>query len=182
MGIGSYSSETKLTFKQNQFFPGESIKIYIENDNSKNKFAIKNFKFKLFRIITTKDPLTGELKTVTDKLFAFKEPGVEAHGKTKRDFEFKIPMTYPDSKKKDVPLQSSWMGDVFAVGYIFNVYVKVQSMTDFGEGDKTSLPVRIFATPELIQSQEPYCIPTEWNPYQDNFGICYLYNEENACS
>ena len=150
MGIGSYSSETKITFKQNQFFPGERIKVYIENDNTKNKFAIKNFKFKLFRNVTTKDPLTGELKTTTDKLFAYKEPGVEAHGKTKRDFEYKIPLNCTDASKKEVPLHPSWIGDVFIIGYVFNIYVKVQSLTDFGEGLKTSLPIRIFATPSLV--------------------------------
>lgn len=56
-------------------------------------------------------------------------------------------MTFTNQNKVDSPLQPSWMGDVFAVGYIFNIYVKVQSLTDFGEGDKTSLPIRIFATP-----------------------------------
>jgi hypothetical protein len=72
-----------------------------------------------------------------------------------------------NKKLPKVPLHGSWLGEVFAIGYIFNVFVKFKSLTDLGEGDKISLPVRIFNTPKLIQSTEAYRVPNQWNPVTD---------------
>lgn len=35
--------------------------------------------------------MSGKLKTTETKIFAFKEPGVNSHGTTKRDFEYNLP-------------------------------------------------------------------------------------------
>ena len=51
-----------------------------------------------------------------------------------------------------------------------------------GEGDKTTLPIRILSSPKLDPSKEPYRVPKDWNPYQDEFGPAYLYHEEHKCS
>lgn len=72
-----------------------------------------------------------------------------------------------NKKLPKVPLHGSWLGEVFAIGYIFNVFVKFKSLTDLGEGYKISIPIRIFNTPKLIQSDEPYRVPKQWNPITD---------------
>lgn len=98
--------------------------------------------------------MSGELKTTEEYIFQHKEPGVDAHKKIKKDYAYEIPMEVDDprgnKKLPKVPLHGSWLGDVFAIGYVFNVFVKFKSLTDLGEGDKISLPVRIFNTPKLV--------------------------------
>jgi len=79
IGIGSYESTTTVTLKQNVFFAGDSIKVSIHNDNSKNKHSIKNFKFKLARDITTRNSSTGALKAHKVYIFEHKEKGVDAY-------------------------------------------------------------------------------------------------------
>ena len=53
---------------------------------------------------------------------------MEARGTTKRDFEYEIPMEVDDlrnnKKLPKIPLHGSWLGDIFAIGYVFNVFVK----------------------------------------------------------
>ena len=66
----------------------------VKCDNSKCKTAIRNFKFKLFRQVTSKDAHTGQPKVSEERIFAKKEPGVEGNKSTKREFVFDIPQDY----------------------------------------------------------------------------------------
>jgi len=66
----------------------------VKCDNSKCKTAIRNFKFKLFRQLTSKDAQTGSFKVLEEKIFAKKEPGIEGNKTTKREFVFDIPNKY----------------------------------------------------------------------------------------
>ena len=91
--MGSKST-TEIYIQQNQFYTGEQIKVTIKCDNSKCKTAIRNFKFKLFRQILSKDSHTGNQKVTEEKIFAKKEPGVEGNKSTKRDFVFDIPKEF----------------------------------------------------------------------------------------
>ena len=93
LGMGGSKSTSTITFVQNQFYPGEQLRFLLECDNSKCKVAVKNFKFKCFRIITQKDPLSGDIKTSEQKVFAFKEAGIAANKSTRREFVFDIPLT-----------------------------------------------------------------------------------------
>jgi hypothetical protein len=62
-------------------------------DNTKSKYDIRNFKFKLFRQVVSKDPQTG-VNTVTETVvFSKKEPGLGANKSSKREFAFEIPST-----------------------------------------------------------------------------------------
>jgi len=47
--MGTSNAHTKITLLQNQFFPGEKLKISLDCDNIKNKLPVKSFKFKMFR-------------------------------------------------------------------------------------------------------------------------------------
>ena len=49
LGFGGSSSKSEVSFDKNVFYPGEDIKVTIKTDNSKCKFPIRNFKFKLYR-------------------------------------------------------------------------------------------------------------------------------------
>lgn len=51
MGFGASKSVTDVWITQNQFYPGEQIRVVLKCDNSKVKYEIRNFKFKLFRQI-----------------------------------------------------------------------------------------------------------------------------------
>jgi len=79
LGFGASSSKSEIKFEKNRFYPGEDIKITIKTDNSKCKFPIRNFKFKLYRQIVYKDAQTGDNLFIETKVFAKKEPGVAAN-------------------------------------------------------------------------------------------------------
>jgi hypothetical protein len=97
MGLLGSKSTTEVFVQQNQFYPGEQIKVTVKCDNSKCKTAIRNFKFKLFRQLTSKDAHTGQPKITEERIFAKKEPGVEGNKSTKREFVFEIPKEYKAS-------------------------------------------------------------------------------------
>jgi hypothetical protein len=42
-------ARSEITLNQNEFFPGEQIKVFIKCDNSKSSVAVKSFKFKFFQ-------------------------------------------------------------------------------------------------------------------------------------
>ena len=96
--MGSKST-TEVFVQQNQLYPGEQIKVTVKCDNSKCKTAIRNFKFKLFRQLTSQDAHTGHPKVTEERIFAKKEPGVEGNKSTKREFVFEIPNEYTVSDK-----------------------------------------------------------------------------------
>lgn len=78
------------------------MRVLLESDNSKCKCSIKNYKFKCFRTVTHKDPLTGDKKSSEQKVFAFKEAGIPAFKSTKREFVFDIPLTIKDDKFEEL--------------------------------------------------------------------------------
>lgn len=205
LGIGGTKSTTTITFIQNQFYPGEQLRILLESDNSKCKTSIKNFKFKCFRIITQKDAITGEKKTSEQKVFAYKEAGVAAGKNTKREFVFDIPLTIKEDKVEEpknsstqkgrvlhddedltskgaLPLPGSWLGQVFQINYVFKVYVKHDAWNSIGEGNCVELPLRIINQPRLIQSQEHYRVPANWSPVSGILEPVYLYHEAERVS
>lgn len=72
----------------------------------------------------------------------------------------------------------SWMGEVFAIGFVFNVYVKFKAWNSTGMGDRITLPIRVFNNPKLDHADEPYRVPEVWTPITDNFDPTYLYHEQ----
>jgi len=70
LGFGASSSKSEVKFDKNVFYPGEDIKVTIKTDNSKCKWPIRNFKFKLYRQLVYKDAQTGENLFIESKVFA----------------------------------------------------------------------------------------------------------------
>ena len=71
-------------------------------DNQKCKTAIRNFKFKLYRQLVSKDSHTGNQRVTEEKIFAKKEPGLEGNKSTKREFVFEIPKEFQSSVKSSL--------------------------------------------------------------------------------
>lgn len=82
---------------------------------------------------------------------------------------------------KSEQMQASWQGDVFAVGYILDIFVKHNVWR--GIGDKVSVPIRVLGMPpKALQSSEPPRLPKEWNPTKDDFEPTYLYHDQEKVS
>ena len=76
----------------------------------------------------------------------------------------------------------NWLGEVFAIGYHLGFYVKFKGWTEKGQGHKTMIPIRIFNEPKLVQSDEPWRVPDDWNPISDNYEPTYIYHDQNKVS
>lgn len=82
---------------------------------------------------------------------------------------------------KSEQIQASWQGDVFAVGYILDIYVKHKVWS--GVGDKVGMPIRVLAPlPKTTVSSEPPRLPKEWAPITDEFEPTYLYHDQQKVS
>lgn len=79
MGILGSKSTTEVYFTQNQFYLGEQLKVTIKCDNSKCRTAIRSFKFKLYRQLTSMDAHSGHSKVTEEKIFAKKEEGLKGN-------------------------------------------------------------------------------------------------------
>lgn len=53
------------------------MKVTLDYDGRKCDKKVKSFKFKLFRLLTNRDVMTGKQTTKITKIFAFKEPGAD---------------------------------------------------------------------------------------------------------
>lgn len=98
IGMGSQKSTTTVVVQQNCLLPGEKIKVTIDYDGRKCDKKVKSFKFKLFRLITNRDVMTGKHTTKITKIFAFKEPGADEKKLVKRDFSLLLPPIVMDEK------------------------------------------------------------------------------------
>lgn len=74
------------------------------------------------------------------------------------------------------------MGEIFSIGYTFNVFVKFYSYTDLGEGEKISFPVRIYNAPNLCVASVPPLVPEVWSPIVDGYDPTYIYHEQDRVS
>lgn len=165
LGLGASTSTTEITFKQNQFFPGEQIRVMLACDNLKCRYDVKSFKFKCFRLITVRDSGTGLALIKEAKMFSFKEPGVSANKSTKREFVFDVPLSLKDDGETETqPLPGSWLGQIFQIDYVLKVFVKHGAWNSVGQGDFVSLPFKILGSPQLIQSDENFRVPVDWRP------------------
>lgn len=130
-------------------------------------------------ILTTRNCIGGKPTVRNAKLFDFKEAGVEAHKSISKTFEYTLPVVRCDDfRKSNDPLPGSWQGHVFGVAYVLNVYTKHDYWHATGQGDKQSLPIRVFNTARLCQADEPYRVPQDWAPIADGFDPVYLYHQE----
>lgn len=96
IGMGSKKSTTKVIVRQNCVRPGEKFKVTLEYDGSTCAKKVKSFKFKLFRLVTNRDVMTGRQTTKITKIFAFKEPGCDEKKSITRDFTLLIPPVVMD--------------------------------------------------------------------------------------
>jgi len=76
-------------------------------------------------------------------------------------------------------LTGSWLGVVYQVSYLLKVYVKHEGMFQFGAGRCVTMPLKIFNTPAVTTTAEPFRVPEHWNPTPGNTEPAYLYVDEN---
>jgi len=108
LGFGNTEVTTQCVLTQNEFYPGNKIPIKIICDNKPSKCAVKNFKFKLYRLIRAKQSITGTFDTTEKKICQVKESGCKAGELFQRDFLFEIPMKTKDkSRESNIPGTSS---------------------------------------------------------------------------
>lgn len=98
-GFGNVEVTTQCLLEQNQFYPGERVKIKILCDNKNSKSAVRNFKFKLYRTIRAKDSCLGTLDTTETKICQTKVEGCGAGVRFEKEYFFDIPMTLEDKSK-----------------------------------------------------------------------------------
>ena len=85
----------------------------------------------------------------------------------------------------EVPMQNlsgSWIGALFQIEYKLRVFVKHEAFLELGKGKCISFPIRVYNTPVLVQSQEPYRVPDNWNPQQGITEPVYLYMQKDETS
>ena len=70
------------------------MKVILNCDNTKVKYDIQNFKFKLYRQVISKNPQTGENLITENLILSSKEPGISANSSIKREFIIDIPVEF----------------------------------------------------------------------------------------
>jgi sporulation-control protein spo0M len=63
MGFGNQTATTRVVINQNEYYPGEKLKVTLHYDGKKCDKPVKSFKFKLFRLMTHRCSLTGQETT-----------------------------------------------------------------------------------------------------------------------
>jgi hypothetical protein len=64
---------------QNEFYPGDKIPIKIICDNRKCTSAVRSFKFKLYRSLKYRHPISGSFDEYDFEISQTKEKGVAAN-------------------------------------------------------------------------------------------------------
>lgn len=99
-GFGSTTVTTQCVLVQNEYYPGDQVIIKIICDNRGCKSAVRNYKFKLYRITRHKHRVTGVVDKNESKLRQVKEKGCNAGEMLEKDFLFNIPMQLEDISKE----------------------------------------------------------------------------------
>ena len=76
----------------------------------------------------------------------------------------------------------NWLGEVFAIGYTLGFYVKYTGWKETGAGDKSTIPIRIFNEPRLVESEDGFRVPDGWNAISDGYEPTKIWFEENKVS
>ena len=84
--FGSTETIVGCRFNQNIYYPGQKIDIWLDTDNSKCGKAIKNYKFKLFRLLRCRESTTGHYDSYEKIIKTVKEPGIGANTSEQRHF------------------------------------------------------------------------------------------------
>lgn len=152
---------TDVTFDKNQYYAGDICNVYLSCDNSQCTSGVKSFKIKLKRKVFAMAKLTkdSDLETIkTSKyLYQFKDTEHKCgpNMKVERTLTFKIPKIDPDlpsqifEKHDEVQravingLTGSHEGPALRVIYSLKVFVKHDTITQMGEGECVTLPIRI---------------------------------------
>lgn len=90
----------EVSFNKNQYYPGESVDIWLDTDNSKCSKPIKSYKFKLFRQLRCREPETGHYDSFSSNLKTVKQPGCAANLKEKKHYQFEIPSLETDNSEE----------------------------------------------------------------------------------
>jgi len=102
--LGSTEVTTKCLLAYHEFYPGDPIPIKIACDNRASKYAVRNFKFKLYRTIRHKNIITGKMESTETNIKVVKEKGCEAGVMFEKDYEYLIPATLEDISKDSTEL------------------------------------------------------------------------------
>jgi hypothetical protein len=131
----------------------------VQCDNTKCRTAVRSFKFKFFSKITCKHSQTGEPVQSRKQLFGFKEPGTKAQQSSKRVFVLDVPTSLESQ-----PIPGSWLGDLFKIEFELMVCVKHDAWNATGQGDSVLIPIKVLASPQLVQSEENFRVPQNYRP------------------
>lgn len=121
------------------------------------------------------------MTTVETQFFCSKEPGCEPGEKVERDYAYEIPLKwkeFPNQKDcKETNFLGNWLGEVFAIGYTLGFYVKFMGWNEFGAGDRLVIPIRIFNEPRLVEAEEGWRVPENWEPIYDGFEPTQIWHQ-----
>jgi len=152
-GFGSSEAKATVTLEKSRFGPGEKIRVAIYMDNSACKKAVKSFKIKLARKITVGingSPTPFEKEEYLNEI---KYEGCGEKTKQNRTFDFElatddkgvasIDNLHPDMRHMVKMLTDSAKNTQFQIEYRLDVFIKHQSKTEFGMGNKLEFPIQI---------------------------------------
>jgi ubiquitin-protein ligase len=172
MGLGGSTSVTDVVFDRNQYYAGDTCKVRIVCDNMNCSVAIKSFKIKLKRKVFASGELVSQFQDRDDQLiksskylYQFKDEEAKCGPKSKVEkyLEFKLPeedydlpSELPDGKEMNETekallrnIQATTNGHLFQVQYTVKIFVKHDAMTQFGEGECLTFPIKILEKPPL---------------------------------
>ena len=81
------------------------------------------------------------------------------------------------SAQSETELPGSVLAKSFIYNYLLKVYVKYDGFGEFGEGKCVVMPIRIVAVQKLVQSEDDFRVPPDWNPVCGG-DMKYLYMED----
>jgi hypothetical protein len=163
MGMGGHS-KTEVIFERNQYYLGQTINVKVLCDNSMCGTPIKSFKIKLKRKVFVNGLREKEPQSIKTSKYLIQHKDVD-HGcgpksKCERNLTVEIPLKDPDfpemidSKLNEAELglasqmQPSRNGHLWNVIYSVKIFVKHDSLTQRGEGECITLPIKVMAKPD----------------------------------
>jgi len=77
-----------VRFNKNVYYPGEMIDIFVDCDNTKCNKNVRCYKFKLHRLMRSKQWKSGNYDEFVSNLKTIKEKGCKASAHEQKHFQF----------------------------------------------------------------------------------------------
>lgn len=166
MGLGAKESKLEIHLDQNQYYNGDLCTVKLVCDNKESSVPVKNFKLKLKRKVFAEalDRNTNKEVKIKDSRYIYQhkdsEFKVKAGKKEEGQIQFQIPKDDPDlppDGKSQRCLKNEFLVScnltqscaykLFQVQYTLKVFIKYDRITERGEGDCVTIPLRILEKP-----------------------------------